>query len=107
MSEMVRQVAKALGDCREEPDRPTVREQITAIFSAVTGEEPSKAQLDKLFGTLARAAIAAMDPPSEAMLGAHEAVCVFRSQDEQEDYRQNLREAWTTMISAALEGEGE
>jgi phosphoserine phosphatase len=50
-----------------------------------------------------RAAIAAVREPTEAMLGAHEAVCVFRSQDEREDYRENLREAWSTMISAALE----
>jgi hypothetical protein len=50
----------------------------------------------------AREFIEAMREPTEAMLGAHEALCVFSSQDEREDYRDNLREAWGTMISSAL-----
>lgn len=76
-----------------------------AVAEAARGfDAPPKHQLPVLphHYDIARAAIAELREPTEGMIGAHEAVCVFRSQDEREDYRENLREAWATMIDAAL-----
>lgn len=104
MSEMIERVARAINpDIWRKFDERAKRKGWTAA-------EKAQEQAERASGTgllafslrHARAAIEAMREPTEAMLGAHEAVCVFRSQDEREDYRDNLREAWATMIDAAL-----
>lgn len=55
------------------------------------------AALDKMV----RAAIVAMREPTEAMIDAYEAVCIYPSEEARMDGREALRDAWITMAIEA------
>jgi hypothetical protein len=51
--------------------------------------------------------VAALWEPTDAMFEAYEAVCIFGSEDDRSQHRESLKEAWQTMLSAALRESGD